>query len=139
MNHSGTGRTGAFLAGVGRLRRALRPPSTRVQKAAGTRRRTLMTTVSGGCRAHGVLLSRGGDWRKCSRHALDGQSNYLRVRCRRSRRSADSVQTRSNAVSLPSVDDVRTEMKQWLEENWNPELTVGEWWEILARSGYAAP
>jgi alkylation response protein AidB-like acyl-CoA dehydrogenase len=42
-------------------------------------------------------------------------------------------------VSLPSVEDVRTEVKQWLEENWNPELTVAEWWDILARSGYAAP
>ena len=30
-------------------------------------------------------------------------------------------------------------MKQWLEDNWNPDLTVAEWWEVLARSGYAAP
>ena len=30
-------------------------------------------------------------------------------------------------------------MKQWLEDNWNPDLTVAEWWDILARSGYAAP
>jgi len=42
-------------------------------------------------------------------------------------------------VALPSVDDVRVEVKQWLEENWDPELTVAEWWDILARSGYAAP
>ena len=42
-------------------------------------------------------------------------------------------------MSLPSVEDVRTEVKQWLEENWNPDLTVAEWWDILARSGYAAP
>jgi alkylation response protein AidB-like acyl-CoA dehydrogenase len=41
--------------------------------------------------------------------------------------------------SLPSVEDVRAEVKAWLEENWNPELTVAEWWEVLARSGYAAP
>ena len=32
-----------------------------------------------------------------------------------------------------------TEVKAWLEENWNPDLTVAEWWDILARSGYAAP
>src|SRR5881227_1242284 len=38
-----------------------------------------------------------------------------------------------------TVEDVRTELKAWLEENWNPDLTVGEWWDILARSGYAAP
>jgi alkylation response protein AidB-like acyl-CoA dehydrogenase len=30
-------------------------------------------------------------------------------------------------------------VKNSLEENWNPELTVAEWWDILARSGYAAP
>jgi alkylation response protein AidB-like acyl-CoA dehydrogenase len=38
-----------------------------------------------------------------------------------------------------SVEDVRAEVKAWLEENWNPDLTVAEWWDILARSGYAAP
>ncbi|MDZ4827345.1 MAG: acyl-CoA dehydrogenase family protein [Actinomycetota bacterium] len=38
-----------------------------------------------------------------------------------------------------TAEDVRAEVKAWLEENWNPELTVGEWWDILARSGYAAP
>jgi alkylation response protein AidB-like acyl-CoA dehydrogenase len=42
-------------------------------------------------------------------------------------------------VSLPSVEDVRIEVKKWLEQSWNPDLTVGEWWDILARSGYAAP
>src|SRR6478672_9367509 len=47
--------------------------------------------------------------------------------------------TRSVAVALPSVEDVRVEVKKWLEENWDPDLTVAEWWDILARSGYAAP
>ncbi len=42
-------------------------------------------------------------------------------------------------MALPSVEDVRIEVKKWLEENWNPDLTVAEWWGILARSGYAAP
>jgi alkylation response protein AidB-like acyl-CoA dehydrogenase len=40
---------------------------------------------------------------------------------------------------MPSAEDVRAEVKAWLEENWNPDLTVGEWWDLLARSGYAAP
>jgi alkylation response protein AidB-like acyl-CoA dehydrogenase len=43
------------------------------------------------------------------------------------------------ADALPSVEDVKAEVKAWLEENWNPDLTVAEWWDILARSGYAAP
>ena len=42
-------------------------------------------------------------------------------------------------MTLPSPEDVRAEVKAWLEENWNPDLTVGEWWDVLARSGYAAP
>src|SRR5215510_15493393 len=42
-------------------------------------------------------------------------------------------------MALPSVEDVRAEVKAWLEENWDPDLTVGEWWDRLARSGYAAP
>jgi alkylation response protein AidB-like acyl-CoA dehydrogenase len=42
-------------------------------------------------------------------------------------------------MGLPSIEDVRAEVKAWLEENWNPDLTVGEWWDVLARSGYAAP
>ncbi len=42
-------------------------------------------------------------------------------------------------MALPTVEDVRVEVKTWLEEHWNPELTVADWWEVLARSGYAAP
>ena len=38
-----------------------------------------------------------------------------------------------------TAEDVRAEVKAWLEENWDPDLTVGEWWDRLARSGYAAP
>jgi alkylation response protein AidB-like acyl-CoA dehydrogenase len=42
-------------------------------------------------------------------------------------------------MTMPSPEDVRAEVKAWLEENWNPDLTVAEWWDLLARSGYAAP
>ena len=38
----------------------------------------------------------------------------------------------------PSTDAVE-EVRAWLEENWDPELTVGEWWERLGLSGWAAP
>jgi len=31
------------------------------------------------------------------------------------------------------------EVKAWLEENWDPELTVAEWWERLGTAGWAAP
>ena len=42
-------------------------------------------------------------------------------------------------MTMPSAEEVRAEVKAWLAENWNPDLTVGEWWDVLARSGYAAP
>jgi alkylation response protein AidB-like acyl-CoA dehydrogenase len=37
-----------------------------------------------------------------------------------------------------SIDAV-TEVKGWLAANWDPDLTVGEWWERLGTSGWAAP
>src|SRR5207248_6832548 len=38
-----------------------------------------------------------------------------------------------------SGTDVTAEVNAWLEENWDPDLTVGEWWERLGTSGWAAP
>jgi len=35
--------------------------------------------------------------------------------------------------------DVRAEVRAWLADNWDPDLTVGEWWERLAESGWAVP
>jgi alkylation response protein AidB-like acyl-CoA dehydrogenase len=31
------------------------------------------------------------------------------------------------------------ELTAFLADNWNPDLTVGEWWERLGRNGWAAP
>src|SRR5437763_14895489 len=42
-------------------------------------------------------------------------------------------------TTMPTLEDVRAEVKTWLEESWNPDLTVAEWWDILARSRHAAP
>lgn len=36
-------------------------------------------------------------------------------------------------------DDVVEELRAWLEENWDPDLTVGEWWERLGLAGWSAP
>ena len=38
-----------------------------------------------------------------------------------------------------TATDVTAEVTSWLEENWDPDLTVGEWWERLGTSGWAAP
>jgi alkylation response protein AidB-like acyl-CoA dehydrogenase len=37
------------------------------------------------------------------------------------------------------MSDVVAEVTAWLEENWDADLTVGEWWERLGTSGWAVP
>ncbi len=39
----------------------------------------------------------------------------------------------------PTTDDVTAELKDWLSENWDPDLTVGQWWERLGGAGWSAP
>jgi alkylation response protein AidB-like acyl-CoA dehydrogenase len=34
---------------------------------------------------------------------------------------------------------LETELVAWLKENWDPEVTVAEWWERLGTAGWAAP
>jgi alkylation response protein AidB-like acyl-CoA dehydrogenase len=36
-------------------------------------------------------------------------------------------------------DEVVDELRTWLEENWDPDLSVGEWWQRLGLAGWAAP
>jgi alkylation response protein AidB-like acyl-CoA dehydrogenase len=36
-------------------------------------------------------------------------------------------------------DDVIDELRTWLADNWDPELTVAEWWERLGLAGWSAP
>jgi alkylation response protein AidB-like acyl-CoA dehydrogenase len=40
---------------------------------------------------------------------------------------------------MPTTDDVRAEVRSWLDDNWDPDLTVADWWERLADSGWAMP
>jgi alkylation response protein AidB-like acyl-CoA dehydrogenase len=35
--------------------------------------------------------------------------------------------------------DAVEEVTEWLKQNWDPDLTVAEWWERLGTSGWAAP
>ena len=35
--------------------------------------------------------------------------------------------------------DVTAEVTAWLADNWDPDLTVEEWWDRLGRSGWAVP
>ncbi len=42
-------------------------------------------------------------------------------------------------MSATTVEEVRAEVEAWLDENWDENLTVGEWWARLGPSGYAHP
>src|SRR4051812_42262511 len=42
-------------------------------------------------------------------------------------------------MTATEVDTVRSEARAWFEANWNPELTLGEWWSRLGLSGWAFP
>ena len=35
--------------------------------------------------------------------------------------------------------DLIEELDAWLDEHWDPDLTVAQWWELLGTSGWAHP
>ena len=43
------------------------------------------------------------------------------------------------AGKVQRFDEFVAELRAWLEQNWDPELTVGEWWERLGLAGWASP
>ncbi len=38
-----------------------------------------------------------------------------------------------------SQQSILDELDEWLDANWNPDLTVAEWWQLLGQSGWASP
>ncbi|HRE01080.1 MAG TPA: acyl-CoA dehydrogenase family protein, partial [Ilumatobacteraceae bacterium] len=38
-----------------------------------------------------------------------------------------------------TAEQVRDEVTAWVQQNWDPEITLGEWWKRLAGAGYASP
>ena len=53
---------------------------------------------------------------------------------------SDAVQMTDTTERPASTNtDVVDEVRAWLEENWDPDLTVAEWWERLGLAGWAAP
>ena len=43
------------------------------------------------------------------------------------------------AAPAAGTEAVFDELHAWLEENWDPDLTVGEWWHRLGLAGWSAP
>ncbi len=40
---------------------------------------------------------------------------------------------------MGAMSDLLDELDAWLDANWDPDLSVGEWWERLGLAGWAAP
>jgi len=45
----------------------------------------------------------------------------------------------TSTAPAPLTDDPIAELQDWLADNWDPDLSVAEWWERLGLSGWAAP
>jgi len=43
------------------------------------------------------------------------------------------------ATETLSLEDLLSELRAWLGQNWDPDLTVAEWWERLGTAGWSAP
>ena len=42
-------------------------------------------------------------------------------------------------MAVITEDLVRGDVRRWLDDNWDPEITLAEWWDRLCESGWAAP
>ena len=40
---------------------------------------------------------------------------------------------------MASIDDIRDEFKSWLNQHWNPDMTVRQWWAAMADAGWQFP
>jgi alkylation response protein AidB-like acyl-CoA dehydrogenase len=47
----------------------------------------------------------------------------------------------TDVVSEPAVTsaELRDEVRRWLDEHWDPDLDVAEWWRLVADAGWTAP
>ncbi len=43
------------------------------------------------------------------------------------------------ATETTGTDELLSELRSWLGNNWDPDLTVAEWWERLGLAGWSAP
>ena len=40
---------------------------------------------------------------------------------------------------MVAIDEVRQDIRSWLDEHWDPDLTVRVWWQLLFESGWQFP
>jgi alkylation response protein AidB-like acyl-CoA dehydrogenase len=44
-----------------------------------------------------------------------------------------------HSTEVTAASDLLDELRDWLADNWNPELTVADWWERMGLAGWSAP
>ena len=42
-------------------------------------------------------------------------------------------------IETTDLDQVRADARAWFESSWDPDLTLGRWWEKLGLSGWGFP
>ena len=42
-------------------------------------------------------------------------------------------------AAIDTSEEILDELQSWLADNWDPDLTVAQWWERLGLAGWAAP
>ncbi len=47
--------------------------------------------------------------------------------------------TLPDAATSGGTDELLSELDAWLADQWDPDLTVGEWWERMGLAGWSAP
>ena len=43
------------------------------------------------------------------------------------------------ATESISTDELLSDLRAWLDGNWDPDITIGQWWERLGLAGWSAP
>jgi alkylation response protein AidB-like acyl-CoA dehydrogenase len=43
------------------------------------------------------------------------------------------------ATETTSTHELLSDLRSWLESNWDPDLTVGQWWDRMGLAGWSAP
>jgi alkylation response protein AidB-like acyl-CoA dehydrogenase len=42
-------------------------------------------------------------------------------------------------MSATSADELQAEVRAWLEQHWDPDLSVDDWWRLVGKAGWTAP
>ena len=41
-------------------------------------------------------------------------------------------------MSEINIEEIKAELSEWIQDNWDPDITVSEWWKCLSDAGWSA-